>query len=102
MEDAENRLLVDLEPDLRRWTAERFSLHPEAVFHQPVVLDRFWEMPWTATVLYCSRAANPGEAHIRRGAEKLNASWHVIDTGHYPMLSTPDALADIILEEPNA
>ena len=102
VEDAENRLLVDLEPDLRRWTAERFSLHPEAVFRQPVVLDRFWEMPWTATVLYCSRAANPGEAHIRRGAEKLNASWHVIDTGHYPMLSTPDALADIILEEPNA
>jgi pimeloyl-ACP methyl ester carboxylesterase len=96
-EDAENRLLVDLEPDLRRWTAERFTLHPEAVFHQPVVLERFWDMPWNASVLYCSRAANPGEAHIRRGAEKLNASWHTLDTGHYPMLSAPDELTKIIL-----
>ena len=33
----------------------------------------------------------------RRAADKLNARWHVIDTGHYPMLSTPDELTRIIL-----
>lgn len=99
-EDAEGRLLVDLEPGLRRWTAERFTLHPESVFTQPVKLERFWDMPWDASVLYCSRAANPGEAHLRRGADRLGASWHVIDTGHYPMLSTPDALTNVILEGP--
>ena len=97
LEDAEGRLLKDLEPDLRRWTAERFTLHPTAVFHQPVKLERFWQMPWKATVLYCSRAPNPGEAHLRRGADKLEADWHVIDTGHYPMLSTPDELVEVIL-----
>lgn len=97
-EDAETRLLVDLEPALRRWTAERFTLHPQAVFNQPVMLDRFWDMRWEASVIYCSRAANPGEAHLRRGAERLGASWHVIETGHYPMLSTPDQLTQIILE----
>jgi len=96
-EDAETRLLKDLEPDLRRWTAERFTLHPTAVFHQPVKLERFWQMPWKASVLYCSGAANPGEVHLRRGADKLEADWHVIDTGHYPMLSTPDRLVDVIL-----
>jgi len=52
---------------------------------------------WEADVLYCRRALNPGEAHIRRAADKLKARWHVIDTGHYPMLSTPEALAAIIL-----
>ena len=98
-EDAESRLLADLEPGQRRWAAERFTLHPQAVFNQPVVLERFWDMPWKASVLYCSRAANPGEAHLRRGAQRLGASWHVIDTGHYPMLSTPDALTDVILAE---
>jgi pimeloyl-ACP methyl ester carboxylesterase len=97
LEDAEGRLLKDLEPDLRRWAAERFTLHPTAVFHQPVKLERFWQMPWNATVLYCSRAPNPGEPHLRRGADKLEADWHVIETGHYPMLSTPDELVEVIL-----
>ncbi len=96
-EDAEGRLLAELEPGLRRWTAERFTLHPEAVFNQPVVLDRFWDMNWRADVLYCSGAVNPGEAHLRRGADRMGAGWHVIETGHYPMLSTPDELTSIIL-----
>lgn len=99
IEDAEQRLLAGLDPALRRWTAERFTLHPTAVFHQPVKLENFWDMSWQASVLYCSQAANPGEAHLRRGAEKMGAAWHVIDTGHYPMLSTPDALIDVILAE---
>ena len=33
----------------------------------------------------------------KSAADKLKARWHVIDTGHYPMLSTPDALARIIV-----
>ena len=45
-----------------------------------------------------SRAPNPGEAHIRRSADKLKAKWHVLDTDHYPMLSTPDQLTKIITE----
>jgi hypothetical protein len=28
--------------------------------------------------------------------EKLKASWHELDTGHYPMLSEPEALAKLI------
>ena len=56
-------------------------------------------MPWKASVLYCSQAPNPGEAHIRRSCQKLNGRWHVIDTGHYPMLSTPDELTAFILQE---
>jgi len=96
-QDAEQRLLAGLEPSLKTWAAERFTLHPEAVFHQPVELKRFWDMQWKASVLYCSQAVNPGEAHLRRGADKLGASWHVIDTGHYPMLSEPDALVRMIM-----
>lgn len=97
-EDAAGRLFADLDPVLREWAADRITLHPEAVFTRPVQLDRFWDQPWDASVLYCSRAPNPGEAHIRRAADRLKARWHVIDTGHYPMLSTPDELARIILE----
>lgn len=98
-DDAAGRLLKDVAPDLRDWAAERMGLHPLAVFTEPVRLARFWDQAWDADVLYCSRAPNPGEAHIRRAADRLGARWHVIDTGHYPMLSTPDALTRIITRD---
>jgi pimeloyl-ACP methyl ester carboxylesterase len=90
-EDAVGRLFAGLDPPLREWAADRITLHPEATYSKPVKLERFWDQPWDADVLYCSRAPNPGEAHIRRAAD------HVIDTGHYPMLSTPEELTRIIL-----
>ena len=96
-EDAAGRLFADLNPALREWAADRVTLHPIAVYEQPIKLERFWDLPWNADVLYCRRAPNPGEAHIRRAAEKLKARWHVIDTGHYPMLSAPDELTAMIL-----
>ena len=96
--DAYDRLFAGLDPALRTWAADRITLHPSAVFHQPVKLERFWDQPWKASVLYCSDAPNPGEAHIRRAADKLKAKYHVLATGHYPMLSTPDALCRIIVD----
>ena len=97
-EDAAGRMFAGLEPKLRDWAAERVTLHPVACFTRPVELERFWQQTWKASVLYCSGAPNPGEAHIRRCADALKASWHVLDTGHYPMLSTPDQLTKIIVD----
>ena len=42
-------------------------------------------------------SVNPPEAHQRRIAEKLKASYHELDTGHYPMLSAPDDLTKLLL-----
>ena len=97
-DDAEGRLFAGLDEATRRWASERVTLHPRAVFYEPVSLARFWGMPWNASVLYCSQAPNPGEAHIRRACDTLNGRWQVIDTGHYPMLSTPDELTRFIVE----
>ena len=91
-------LSASMEPDLAQWAAERFGQHPAAVFNRPVELDSFWDQSWDATVIWCRQAPNPGEAHQRRCAEKLGARWHELDTGHYPMLSTPDELTRLILE----
>jgi pimeloyl-ACP methyl ester carboxylesterase len=97
-EDAETRLFGDLAPDLRSWALDRTSLHPIAPLTEPVRLERFWGLPWRAQVIACLRSVNPPEAHQRRTAERLGASWAELDTGHYPMLSTPEALAALLLD----
>ena len=96
-EDVEGRMFVDLEPDLRTWATDRYTLHPIAIHRRPVELANFWSQEWDASVIYCRQAENPGEAHQRRCAEALGARWHELDTGHYPMLSAPDELAELIV-----
>jgi pimeloyl-ACP methyl ester carboxylesterase len=96
-EDAANRLFADLDPEMRDHALERYTQHPIACYEQGVKLDKFWAMPWQTTVIWCKRAQNPGEAHQRRTAEKLHAKWHELDTGHYPMLSTPAELTALLL-----
>lgn len=99
--DAEGRLFAELDPDLRAWTLARITQHPIAPMVAPVVLPRFWSMPqWqapgSAGVICCRRSANPPVAHQRRAQQALGASWHELDTGHYPMLTEAEALAALI------
>jgi pimeloyl-ACP methyl ester carboxylesterase len=97
-QDMEGRLFADLEPGLRKWTIDRCTMHPIAAMTQPVKLDRFWDQSWNASVIWCKRSTNPPVAHQRRACETLKGRWHELDTGHYPMLSEPVALARLIAE----
>jgi hypothetical protein len=92
------RFLLDMDPDLAEWAADRSSLHPIGVSTEPVELQKFWTQRWEASVVFCRRAGKPGEAHQRRTAEALGARWYELDTGHYPMLSMPDAVTQILVE----
>jgi len=95
--DAEARMFTDLDPALRAWALARYTLHPIAAMDLPMELTDFWQRPWKATVVRCRRAANPPESHQRRTAEKLNAPYHELDTGHYPMLSMSEPLTRLLL-----
>ena len=95
-EDLENRLFTDLEPELRAWAIDRVTMHPKEASDAPGELDGFWAQSWPATVIRCRLSANPSEAHQRRTAEKLNADWHELEAGHYPMLSHPEELARLL------
>lgn len=97
-EDAEARLFADLAPDLRAWALARYTPHPIAAMEERVALKSFWTESWQASVIRCRRSANPPEAHQRRTAERLAARYVELDTGHYPMLSMPDALARLLPE----
>jgi len=94
--DAQNRLFADLDPELRAWALARYTLHPIGAIDAPMDPTTFWDQKWSATVIRCLRAANPPEAHQRRTAERLNAPYHELDTGHYPMLSEPEKLTRLL------
>jgi pimeloyl-ACP methyl ester carboxylesterase len=96
-EDAANRMFADLDPASRAWALERYTPHPVGIYEQPVKLDSFWTQSWKASVIWCRRAPNPGEAHQRRAAGRLKATWAELDTGHYPMLSMPEELTKLLL-----
>ena len=101
-EDMEHRLLAGLDPATRAWALERYTLHPIRIHGDPVKLESFWARKWRATVIWCRRATNPGEAHQRRTVECLNAKWLELDTGHYPMLSTPHELTELLTADTSA
>lgn len=97
-EDAANRMFVSLDPATKEWALERYTPHPIAAMQAPVKLDRFWDQDWKASVIWCRQSVNPPVAHQRRAADRLKATWYELDTGHYPMLTEPEALAGLIMQ----
>ena len=98
-EDAANRMFASLDEPTKQWALARYTPHPVAAMASPVKLDRFWRQHWNASVIWCRQSANPPVSHQKRAAETLGARWHELDTGHYPMLSEPGALAALIMAE---
>ena len=98
LKDAAGRLFADLDSDLRDWALARYTLHPiGASDAAPGELDDFWAQSWEASVICCRGSVNPSGAHQRRTADALNAAWHEMDAGHYPMLSHPEELTGLLL-----
>ena len=98
-EDAANRMFVSLDDATKAWALARYTPHPVAAMAEPVQLPTFWRQDWNASVIWCRQSANPPLAHQKRAAETLKARWHELDTGHYPMLTEPEALARLIMAE---
>ena len=99
LEDATNRMFISLPQPIKSWALARYTQHPIAAMQAPVKLARFWQQDWKASVIWCRQSVNPPVAHQRRAAETLKASWHELDTGHYPMLTEPEALAKLMMVE---
>jgi pimeloyl-ACP methyl ester carboxylesterase len=97
-EEAEKGLFAGLEPATLAWVLDRYTPHPTGCSEIPVKLTDFWGQAWTAAVIWCRQAPNPGEAHQRRAASRLGAKWLELDTGHYPMLSMPDELTQMLID----
>lgn len=98
-QDAANRMFTSLDDPTKQWALARYTPHPLAAMAAPVKLDRFWQQHWNASVIWCRQSANPPVSHQKRAAETLKARWYELNTGHYPMLTEPKALAELIMAE---
>ena len=96
-QDAADRMFVSLDPATKQWALARYTPHPVAAMAQPVKLEGFWQQRWNASVIWCRQSVNPPLAHQKRAADTLKASWHELDTGHYPMLTAAEGLAKLIM-----
>jgi pimeloyl-ACP methyl ester carboxylesterase len=97
-EDAAGRMFATLDDATKAWALERYTPHPVAAMRDKVKLPNFWQQKWPATVIWCRLAVNPGQTHQRRAAERLGATWHELDTGHYPMVTAADELSRLIVQ----
>ena len=69
-----------LSPELQAWARPRYTRHPRLPVDEPVDLQRFWSLQWRADVLRCTQGSLPPEAHQRRTAERLGATFEEIDS----------------------
>ncbi|MBO90999.1 MAG: hypothetical protein CMM27_03700 [Rhodospirillaceae bacterium] len=95
--DVVNRLFKGLKEPIKSWAIARYTLHPIACMQNPVELKEFWSKNWNASVIYCNESVTPPISHQKRTADMLGAKWLELSTGHYPMLSLPEELANLIL-----
>ncbi len=98
-DDAANRMFVSLDSATKDWALARYTPHPVAAMANPVKLASFWRQDWNASVIWCRQSVNPPVSHQRRAAETLKARWYELDTGHYPMLTEPKALAGLMMAQ---
>jgi pimeloyl-ACP methyl ester carboxylesterase len=90
-------MLADVDPEIRAFAAERFRLYPFSATPAVTSETTFWDKTWKATVINCTKSTNPADSHQYRSAEKLNAKLIELDANHYPMLSHPKELTEILL-----
>ncbi|HEX8967954.1 MAG TPA: alpha/beta fold hydrolase [Chloroflexota bacterium] len=92
------RMHAEFGPEDGRLLDEYRTTFPRGPMFETADLRRFWQGPWTATVVWCTRTHNPPEAVQRRAAELLQAEWRPLDSGHYPFFTNADELAAIVAE----
>jgi pimeloyl-ACP methyl ester carboxylesterase len=97
-DSARGAIFAGLPPAVEDWALARYTQQAIKPTDDPVDLQDFWSRAWQVDVLRCTRSAAPPEAHQRRTASRLNATYTELDAGHYPMLSHPDQVAEYLQE----
>jgi pimeloyl-ACP methyl ester carboxylesterase len=87
-----------LEGDDRAWVNRRQIPHPFGVYRDPLTFDAARLSAVPRTFVDCTQPALPTIAVMRERVRR-ESGWRVVElaTGHDPMVSEPQALADILV-----
>jgi pimeloyl-ACP methyl ester carboxylesterase len=80
-----------------QWLVERFVGHPGRTISEPVVLKRPLAEQ-RATYIACTMGGHWLSDEVAAMRREPNWTFRTIDTGHWPMVSTPDRLVELLAE----
>jgi pimeloyl-ACP methyl ester carboxylesterase len=95
---AQNSSLAGIDEANLRWFYDKARPHPVGTLRQPLRLERQGTPPFARTYISCTaeRVSEPPRAEHARTSPDWG--YHQIDTGHWPMFSTPDRIAALLNE----
>ena len=87
----------DLSAEQARWLAERFVGHPGRTVSEPVVLSRPLAEQ-QATYIVCTMGGHSASEDVAAMREEPNWTFRALEAGHWPMVSSPEALVALLAE----
>ncbi len=94
---ADLSVMTDFTPDDLSWFHARTRPHPLGCFTQPLSYTESASPPYRRTCIVCTRDRPDWRATLT--PTQCGPDWHVetLDTGHWPMVTTPQSLAELIV-----
>jgi pimeloyl-ACP methyl ester carboxylesterase len=86
-----------LSAEQTQWLVEHFVGHPGRTICEPVVLKRPLAEQ-RATYIACTMGGHWVSDEVAAMRKEPNWSFRTIDTGHWPMVSAPDRLVELLAE----
>jgi pimeloyl-ACP methyl ester carboxylesterase len=87
----------DLSAEQIRWLMDRFAAHPGRTVAEPAVLRRPLAEQ-RATYIACTLEDDPLPDDVAALREAPNWTFRTLHSGHWPMVSAPDALVALLAE----
>jgi len=86
-----------LSTEQTQWLLERFLGHPGRTISEPAVLSRPLSEQ-RATYIACTMGGHWLSEDVAAMRKEPNWTFRTIDTGHWPMVSTPNRLVELLAE----
>jgi pimeloyl-ACP methyl ester carboxylesterase len=90
----------DLSAERARWLVDRFVAQPGRTISEPAVLERPLAAQ-RATYIACAMGGQSASEDAARMRDEASWTFRTLDPGHWPMVSAPDELVELLAEAAN-
>ncbi len=86
----------DVQGEDRRWLLSKATPWPVRPANEPIVLSANFDSVKSAYI-FCTKSGDPVDEIIAGKWGKLEGPYRVIESGHWPMITAPDELAEDLI-----